>query len=35
MREIRIWLPNAAKYYKNAGKFFPDVSKRPNNALLI
>ena len=27
MREMRIWRPNAAKYYKNAGKFFPDEGK--------
>jgi len=26
MREMRIWLPNAAKCCKNAGKFFPDVA---------
>ena len=25
MREIRIWPQDAAKCYKNAGKFFPDV----------
>jgi len=24
VRGMRIWLPNAAKCYKNAGKFFPD-----------
>ena len=25
MREMRIWPLDAAKYYKNAGKFFPDA----------
>ena len=25
MREMRIWPQYAAKYCKNAGKFFPDV----------
>ena len=25
MREMRIWPQYAAKCYKNAGKFFPDV----------
>jgi len=25
VRGIRIWLPNAAKCCKNAGKIFPDV----------
>jgi hypothetical protein len=25
VRGLRIWPPNAAKYYKNAGKFFPNV----------
>ena len=33
MREMRIWLPNAAKCCKNAGKFFPDV--RGSQLLLV
>ena len=27
MREMRIWLPNAAKCCKNAGNFFPDEER--------
>jgi len=30
MREMRIWPPNAAKYCKNASKFFSDVTPLVN-----
>ena len=34
VRGMRIWPPNAAKCYKNAGKFFPDVNTRSYNTLI-
>ena len=27
IREMYIWPLNAAKYYKNAGNFFPDINR--------
>jgi hypothetical protein len=31
VRGMRIWPPNAAKYCKNAGKFFPNVLVRTSS----
>jgi hypothetical protein len=35
VRGMRIWPPNAAKCYKNAGKFFPDVIRGAAQAYTI